>query len=143
MISPVTIRLPAELAIGEVAGVAGVTGVSAHTLRYYERIGLVQVGRDAGGRRVYDPEALALVVFVTVGQPRHRPAGELTVAGHQPVALRPHADTRAGDMTAKDGSAQRSSAAARSSSLIRPAATIAVRTRSIVSVRNSISGVPP
>ncbi|MGH3888667.1 MAG: MerR family transcriptional regulator [Pseudonocardiaceae bacterium] len=54
--------LPAELAIGEVAEA---TGVSAHTLRYYERIGLVQVGRDAGGRRVYDPEALAQVVFVT------------------------------------------------------------------------------
>ncbi|MGH3966454.1 MAG: MerR family transcriptional regulator [Pseudonocardiaceae bacterium] len=54
--------LPAELVIGEVAEA---TGVSAHTLRYYERIGLVEVGRDAGGRRVYDPEALARVVFVT------------------------------------------------------------------------------
>lgn len=54
--------LPAELAIGEVAEAIG---VSAHTLRYYERIGLVEVGRDAGGRRVYDPEALARVVFVT------------------------------------------------------------------------------
>jgi DNA-binding transcriptional MerR regulator len=53
---------PAELAIGEVAEI---TGVSAHTLRYYERIGLVEVGRDAGGRRVYDSEALARVVFVT------------------------------------------------------------------------------
>ncbi|MGH3752575.1 MAG: MerR family transcriptional regulator [Pseudonocardiaceae bacterium] len=53
---------PAELAIGEVAEL---TGVSAHTLRYYERAGLVEVGRDAGGRRVYDSEALARVIFVT------------------------------------------------------------------------------
>ena len=53
--------LPTELAIGEVAQA---TGVSAHTLRYYERIGLVEVGRDASGRRVYDSAALARVVFV-------------------------------------------------------------------------------
>jgi DNA-binding transcriptional MerR regulator len=53
---------PTELAISEVAEA---TGVSAHTLRYYERIGLVEVDRDTGGRRVYDPEALARVVFVT------------------------------------------------------------------------------
>ncbi|HEY6424376.1 MAG TPA: MerR family transcriptional regulator [Pseudonocardiaceae bacterium] len=55
-------NLPAELAIGEVAEV---TGISAHTLRYYERIGLVGVGRDASDRRVYDREALGRVVFVT------------------------------------------------------------------------------
>lgn len=45
--------------------VAEITGVCAHTFRYYERIGLVEVDRDAGGRRVYDPEALARGVFVT------------------------------------------------------------------------------
>jgi DNA-binding transcriptional MerR regulator len=55
-------ELPADLAIGEVAEI---TGVSAHTLRYYERIGLLEVDRDAGGRRTYDSEALARVVFVT------------------------------------------------------------------------------
>lgn len=53
---------PAELTIGEVADI---TGVSAHTLRYYERAGLLEVGRDAGGRRVYDSEALSRVIFVT------------------------------------------------------------------------------
>ncbi len=54
--------LPAELTIAQVADVAG---VSAHTLRYYERIGLVEVGRDTAGHRRYDRDALARVVFVT------------------------------------------------------------------------------
>lgn len=55
-------NLPAELTIAEVAEVAG---VSAHTLRYYERIGLVEVGRDTAGHRRYDRDALARVVFMT------------------------------------------------------------------------------
>ncbi len=46
------LQLPADLAIGEVAEI---TGVSAHTLRYYERIGLVEVDRDAGGGEQSDP----------------------------------------------------------------------------------------
>jgi DNA-binding transcriptional MerR regulator len=54
--------LPAELTIAQVAEA---TGVSAHTLRYYERIGLVEVGRDPAGHRRYDRYALAGVVFVT------------------------------------------------------------------------------
>jgi len=54
--------LPAELPIAQVAEL---TGASAHTLRYYERIGLLAVGRDAVGHRVYDRDALARVVFVT------------------------------------------------------------------------------
>lgn len=52
----------AELTIAQAAEV---TGVSAHTLRYYERIGLVEVARDAAGHRVYDRAALGRVVFVT------------------------------------------------------------------------------
>jgi DNA-binding transcriptional MerR regulator len=45
-----------ELTIAEVAGRSG---VSAHTLRYYERIGLLDpVGRDDGGRRRYGAEDL-------------------------------------------------------------------------------------
>ena len=55
-------NLPDELTIAEVADV---TGLTAHTLRYYERIGLVQVGRDEAGYRLYDRAALARVVFVT------------------------------------------------------------------------------
>lgn len=48
-----------------IAEAADLTGLSAHTLRYYERIGLVDVGRDAAGRRAYDRDALSRVVFVT------------------------------------------------------------------------------
>lgn len=41
-------------------------GVSPNTLRYYERVGLVDpVDRDASGWRVYDEHAIARVVFVT------------------------------------------------------------------------------
>lgn len=53
--------LAAELSIAEVSEL---TGVSAHALRYYERIGLVEVSRNAAGHRVYDRDALARVVFV-------------------------------------------------------------------------------
>ncbi len=41
------------------------TGVSPHTLRYYERIGLIDpVGRDVGGRRVYGEDDLIRVDFL-------------------------------------------------------------------------------
>jgi DNA-binding transcriptional MerR regulator len=48
-----------------IAEVAELTGVTAHTLRYYERIGLVDVPRDAAGRRVYSRHEVARIVFVT------------------------------------------------------------------------------
>lgn len=48
-----------------IAEVSALTGVTAHTLRYYERIGLVSVARDGGGRRAYDRNALGRVVFIT------------------------------------------------------------------------------
>ncbi|WP_163512539.1 MerR family transcriptional regulator [Fodinicola acaciae] len=44
---------------------AELLGLSAHTLRYYERIGLVDVERSGSGQRRYDREALARVVFIT------------------------------------------------------------------------------
>jgi len=41
------------------------TGLSAHTLRYYEKIGLLrQVARDASGFRVYGPRDLEWVGFI-------------------------------------------------------------------------------
>lgn len=64
LVRTLDIDLPpgAQLSIAEVADL---TGVGAHTLRYYERAGLVQVGRDTGGRRAYDREALGRVIFIS------------------------------------------------------------------------------
>lgn len=52
-----------ELSIAEVAHE---TGVSAHTLRYYERIGLIEsVDRAGSGHRRYRPQDVAWVVVLT------------------------------------------------------------------------------
>ncbi|PSL05445.1 MerR family transcriptional regulator [Haloactinopolyspora alba] len=48
-----------------IAEVAARTGVSAHTLRYYERIGLLTVPRDHAGRRLYTADDVDRVVFIT------------------------------------------------------------------------------
>jgi len=48
-----------------IAEVAERTGITAHTLRYYERIGLLSVPRDAAGHRLYTQDELARVVFIT------------------------------------------------------------------------------
>jgi DNA-binding transcriptional MerR regulator len=50
------------MTVGEVAELLGVSG---HTLRYYERVGLVKVGRSGSGQRRYDRDALARVIFIT------------------------------------------------------------------------------
>ncbi|WP_369372445.1 MerR family transcriptional regulator [Promicromonospora sp. Populi] len=39
--------------------------VSPHTLRYYERAGLVTVSRDQAGHRLYDADAVRRLVFLT------------------------------------------------------------------------------
>ena len=57
-----TVDASAALTIAEVADRLGVT---AHTLRYYERIGLVTVPRDDSGHRVYGPDEVARIVFIT------------------------------------------------------------------------------
>jgi DNA-binding transcriptional MerR regulator len=45
---------------------AEASGLTAHTLRYYERAGLLDpVGREAGGRRRYDDGDLARISFLT------------------------------------------------------------------------------
>lgn len=44
---------------------AGLLDLSPHTLRYYERAGLITVDRDDAGRRVYDAEAQRRLVFLT------------------------------------------------------------------------------
>lgn len=48
-----------------IAEAAAHLDVSPHTLRYYERAGLVAVGRDATGHRVYDAAAVRRLVFLT------------------------------------------------------------------------------
>lgn len=48
-----------------IAEVAAHTGVSAHTLRYYERIGLLDVARDTSGHRVYSASDYGRVVFLS------------------------------------------------------------------------------
>ena len=50
-----------------IAGAARRTGVSVHTLRYYERAGLVvtTVGRTAGGRRRYQQRDLDWITVCT------------------------------------------------------------------------------
>jgi len=50
------------------------TGISAHTIRYYERIGLLPYAdRDGGGQRDYDPSILVWIEFLgrlkTTGMP--------------------------------------------------------------------------
>jgi DNA-binding transcriptional MerR regulator len=48
-----------------IAEVSSLTNLSAHTLRYYERLGLVSsVHRDPGGRRVYDDADLGWIRFL-------------------------------------------------------------------------------
>jgi DNA-binding transcriptional MerR regulator len=47
-----------------IAEVAEVTGVSAHTLRYYERIGLLDVGRQASGHRRFSTHDVDRIVFI-------------------------------------------------------------------------------
>ena len=48
-----------------VAEAAELLDVSPHTLRYYERIGLVTVPRDSVGNRVYDDAAVRRLVFLS------------------------------------------------------------------------------
>jgi len=48
-----------------IAEVADLLDISAHTLRYYERAGLVDVDRDSSGHRSYSPESVRRLVFLT------------------------------------------------------------------------------
>ena len=49
----------------DIATTADRLGTSAHTLRYYERIGLVRVERDPSGRRRYDAASVRRLMFLT------------------------------------------------------------------------------
>jgi DNA-binding transcriptional MerR regulator len=47
-----------------IAEVAERTGVSGHALRYYERIGLLDVGRQESGHRRFTEDDVSRVVFI-------------------------------------------------------------------------------
>jgi DNA-binding transcriptional MerR regulator len=69
---PISVELLHRMADGDgvdepksIAEVAELLDVTAHTLRYYERIGLLVVDRDTDGHRRYSPEAIRRLVFLT------------------------------------------------------------------------------
>jgi DNA-binding transcriptional MerR regulator len=49
-----------------IAEAAALTGISAHTLRYYERIGLLTVPRDAAGHRIFGPTEVGRITFISL-----------------------------------------------------------------------------
>jgi DNA-binding transcriptional MerR regulator len=88
----VSIQTAPEMTIAEAAERSG---LSAHTLRYYERIGLIHpVERDPGGHRRYGLHDLDWLAFLTrlrrTGMPIRQMGdyAELVRAGSQTVARR-------------------------------------------------------
>jgi len=90
-----------------IAQAAAHTGLSIDTLRYYERIGLIEPpARDAGGRRTYSDADLAWLHFLTrlrtTGMPirmmreyaqlRHR--GNATTARRRQILIEHRAEVR-------------------------------------------------
>jgi len=76
-----------------IGDVADATGVSVHTLRYYERIGLVDpIGRSANGRRAYDDvnwvHMLTLLRATGMGIKDMLAFADLTRAGDHTVPAR-------------------------------------------------------
>ncbi|OZD08486.1 MerR family transcriptional regulator [Rhodococcus sp. 06-235-1A] len=70
--APLTVELLHELIepgeLSEPLGIAEVSellDISAHTLRYYERCGLIEVARDGLDHRRYDAAAVRRLVFLT------------------------------------------------------------------------------
>ncbi|WEL95155.1 MerR family transcriptional regulator [Tsukamurella tyrosinosolvens] len=61
---------------------AELVGVSGHTLRYYERVGLVTVDRDGAGHRRYGPQAIARVIFLTRLRLSGMPIADITEYVH-------------------------------------------------------------
>jgi DNA-binding transcriptional MerR regulator len=60
-----------------IAAAAERSGVSAHTLRYYEQLGLVTPERDENDRRRYGAADLARVRFLTVMRRSQMPVADL------------------------------------------------------------------
>lgn len=67
--------MDSHLSIDEVAKR---TGLTAHTLRYYEKIGLIApVGRAPGGQRRYAASDLAWIEFLLRLRTTHMPIGKM------------------------------------------------------------------
>lgn len=63
--------------------VAKRTGLTAYTLRYYERIGLIApVARAAGGQRRYAASDLAWIEFLLRLRTTHMPIGKMQTFAH-------------------------------------------------------------
>jgi DNA-binding transcriptional MerR regulator len=60
-VDEITPDVEGPLTVGQVAAL---TGLSAHTLRWYERVGLLQVGRDGSGYRQYTQVDLRRLVML-------------------------------------------------------------------------------
>jgi DNA-binding transcriptional MerR regulator len=97
-----------ETATYEIAEAARATGMSVHTLRYYERIGLIEpVRRLPNGRRAYTDDDLWWLGFVailaTTGMPiremvafvRLERAGDESLAERRAILLRQQAAVQA------------------------------------------------
>ncbi|MEM9775399.1 MAG: MerR family transcriptional regulator [Chloroflexota bacterium] len=56
---------------------AEITGVSAHTLRYYERQGLLSVARTASGHRRFTDDDLGWVRFIVLLKRTNMPLPEI------------------------------------------------------------------
>lgn len=73
-----------------VAQMAETTGISGHTLRYYERAGLIQpITRTPGGQRRYQPEDVEWIRFLR----RLRETGMPIAQMRHYADLRAHGDT--------------------------------------------------
>ncbi|WP_276809808.1 MerR family transcriptional regulator [Castellaniella defragrans] len=58
--------------------VAKCTGLTAHTLRYYERVGLIApIGRAPGGQRRYVASDMAWIEFLLRLRTTHMPIGKM------------------------------------------------------------------
>jgi DNA-binding transcriptional MerR regulator len=74
---PVDDREPVVEPTWTIADVAERIGVTAHTLRYYERIGLLDVGRDDAGRRRYTEHDISRIHFITRLRAADLPIGQI------------------------------------------------------------------
>lgn len=73
--------------------VANITGLTEHTLRYYEKIGLLQISKDVSGHRNYTNEDISWIQFIN----------RLKITGMPIKDIVKYSDLRAkGDTTLKD-----------------------------------------